>query len=197
VPTFLHSMHAALDLKLQKCFDDFPDKLVDFCAQVLSGGQPAGRQLLHMRGQLSQTHTPTPAPASAAAVYDGCALAGTPKAGESTSLGKGRGVLVWRRGSAGGLEHQIRRPAVVAGVDARGGCADLSFWVHPAFADAAIHAGAALRSSDQTGMMVSVSIGYYGPQRGMHGAPTCQVVKKIVKTQSVVANLCKIVCVIG
>lgn len=181
MPTFLHSMHAALDLKLQKCFDDFPDKLVDFCAQVLSGGQPAGRQLLHMRGQLSQTHTPAPAPApaSAAAVYDGYAPAGTPKAGESTSLGKGRGVLSGGA-AAGGLERQIRRPVVVAGVDARGGCADLSFWVHPAFADAAIHAGAALRSSDQTGMMVSVSIGYYGPQHAMHGArlnnhvPNCQ-----------------------
>ena len=183
MPTFLHSMHAALAVKIAKLlrcnFENFPGWLVDFRAQVLSGGQPAGRQLLHMRGQLSQTHTPAPVPASAAAVYDGCAPAGTPKAGESTSLGKGRGVL-GGGAVAGELERQIRRPAVVAGVDARGGCADLSFWVHPAFADAAIHAGAALRSSDQTGMMVSVSIGYYRPQHAMRGAqfynhtPNCQ-----------------------
>ncbi len=62
---------------------------------------------------------------------------------------------------------------MVAGVDARGGCADQSFWVHPTVADAAIHAGAALRGSDQTGMMVSVSIGHYGPLAAMHGTSVC------------------------
>lgn len=69
------------------------------------------------------------------------------------------------------LGEPLRRPGVVAGVSARGGSADASFWVHPSITDAAIHAGAALRGSKQTGMMVSVSIGYYRPQRAMRGAP--------------------------
>ena len=121
-----------------------------------------------MRGQLSQTYTPAPPPVLTGAVEDSSAAAGVPKAGESTSLGKGRGVL-GGGAAAGGPRSQIRRPGVVAGVDARGGCSDQSFWVHPTVADAAIHAGAALRGNDQTGMMVSVSIGHYGPQAAMHG----------------------------
>ena len=127
-----------------------------------------------MRGQLSQTHIPATSPASAsAAEHDtiSTSTAGTPQTGKSISLGRGLwGVLIGSK-AADHLDSQARRPGVVAGIEARPGSADQSFLVHPAVADAAIHAGAALRGQDQTGMMVSVSIGHYGVQRAMHGAP--------------------------
>lgn len=41
--------------------------------------------------------------------------------------------------------------------------------VHPAGADAAIHAGAALRKEEDKGMMMSVAIGYYGAQNALQG----------------------------
>lgn len=151
-------------------------------AQVLSGGQPAGRQLLHMRGQLSQTHIPAAPPASAAAAeHDAISTskAGTPQTGESTSLGKGRWGVFTGSTAADQLESPTRRPGVVAGIEAWPGSADQSFWVHPAAADAAIHAGAALRGRDQTGMMVSVSIGHYSPRRAMHGAPSSSALGRL------------------
>lgn len=64
------------------------------------------------------------------------------------------------------------------------GCIDLGwrdqqgYWVHPAAADSAIHAGAAARLASDTGMMVSVAVGSYAPastlkgsQRLMRGMP--------------------------
>ena len=161
--------------------DDMSDGESGF-AQVLSGGQPAGRQLLHMRGQLSQTHIPAAPPASAAAAeHDAISTskAGTPQTGESTSLGKGRWGVLTGSTAADQLESPTRRPGVVAGIEARPGSADQSFWVHPAAADAAIHAGAALRGRDQTGMMVSVSIGHYSPRRAMHGAPSSSALDRL------------------
>ena len=56
-----------------------------------------------------------------------------------------------------------------AGVVMGGRCADESYWVHPSAADAAIHAGAALRGPQEVGMMVSVSVGYYGVQTALTG----------------------------
>lgn len=41
--------------------------------------------------------------------------------------------------------------------------------VHPAGADAAIHAGAALRKQEDKGMMMSVALGYYGAQEALKG----------------------------
>jgi hypothetical protein len=41
--------------------------------------------------------------------------------------------------------------------------------VHPAGADAAIHAGAALRKQEDKGMLVSVALGYYGAQEALKG----------------------------
>ena len=41
--------------------------------------------------------------------------------------------------------------------------------VHPAGADAAIHAGAALRKQEDKGMMMSVALGYYGAQETLKG----------------------------
>ena len=64
------------------------------------------------------------------------------------------------------------------------GCIDLGwrdqqgYWVHPAAADSAIHAGAAARPASDTSMMVSVAVGSYAPastlkgsQRLMRGMP--------------------------
>jgi hypothetical protein len=52
-------------------------------------------------------------------------------------------------------------------------CGDGGFWVHPAAADAAIHAGAALRGQREAGMMVSVAVGYYGARQALQGAHAC------------------------
>ena len=56
------------------------------------------------------------------------------------------------------------------------GCIDLGwrdqqgYWVHPAAADSAIHAGAAARLASDTGMMVSVAVGSYAPAAALEGS---------------------------
>ena len=50
--------------------------------------------------------------------------------------------------------------------------------VHPAGADAAIHAGTALRKEDDKGMLVSVALGFYGAKealKGKHLWPTSRI----------------------
>lgn len=44
--------------------------------------------------------------------------------------------------------------------------------MHPAGADAAIHAGAALRKQEDKGMMASVAVGLYGAQEALKGKRT-------------------------
>ena len=41
--------------------------------------------------------------------------------------------------------------------------------MHPAGADAAIHAGAALRTEEEKDVLVSSSVGYYGAQNALQG----------------------------
>ena len=48
-------------------------------------------------------------------------------------------------------------------------CSDESYWVHPSAADAAVHAGAALRGAQDLDMMVSVAVGYYGVHTALTG----------------------------
>ena len=63
--------------------------------------------------------------------------------------------------------------AVWAGVVAARRCCDESYWVHPSAADAAVHAGAALRGAQDRGMMVSVAVGHYGVQAALAGKRPC------------------------
>lgn len=41
--------------------------------------------------------------------------------------------------------------------------------MHPAGADAAIHAGTALRKENDKGMLVSVALGFYGAKEALKG----------------------------
>ena len=50
--------------------------------------------------------------------------------------------------------------------------ATLGMQVHPAGADAAIHAGAALRKQEDKGMMASVAVGLYSAQEALEGKRT-------------------------
>ena len=130
-------------------------------AQVLSAGARPGQAALHMRGALCQTHSRTPAlhVASSTSAAGAPALHG-PSAGV---LLQGAALLRARSGAAGGR-------GACATLDMGERCGDEGFWVHPSAADAAVHAGAALRARDENGIMVSVAVGYYRAQHALQGA---------------------------
>lgn len=131
--------------------------------QVLSAGARPGQAALHMRGALRQTHSPAAGPHAAATsgASSEPALPGCSSAALLLLLLQGDALRGARSGAGQGvwaaLELGPRR-------------SDEGFWVHPAAADAAIHAGAALRGSGEKGMMVSVAVGYYGTRHALQGA---------------------------
>ena len=91
-------------------------------------------------------------------------------AGMHASPGPAREALAGlaHRAWSGGAGRPARR--VWAALAARG-LGDQGFGVHPALADAAIHAGAALRGRAEGGSMVTVAIGCYAVQHALAGAP--------------------------
>lgn len=135
-----------------------------------------------MRGALSCTSISSISPASPsspAASEASCSSAEegwvqVPRAGKSSSvsLGKWLGAFIHVSRVAAAAEGTPvhGRPRVWTEMEVQDGVCDQSYWVHPTVADAAIHAGSALRGKEQTGMMVSVAIGYYGAQTALQGA---------------------------
>ena len=102
--------------------------------------------------------------------------AGT-SAGMQGSPGPAREALAGlaHRAWGGGAGQSAR--SVWAALAARG-LGDQGFAMHPALADAAIHAGAVLRGQDQGGSMVTVAIGCYAVQHALAGAPSISIMRE-------------------
>lgn len=121
-------------------------------AEVQSAGSNPLRPLVHMTGRLA-TSAAVPAATSRLPV----AVPRTPAA------------VALRPSAAAVAAHAGLRPALVlSALDLRHQD-DSGYHVHPTATDACIHAGAALRAASDTGMMVSVALGFYGVQDPLRG----------------------------
>lgn len=121
---------------------------------VLSQG-PRAAQAPSLSGLLSHAASPADAPRPVICTLE------IPTGPAQAALA----AAAFPRGSLGSLSGG----SVWATVDARG-LGDQGFVVHPAVADAAVHAGAVLRARTDTGSMVTVALGCYAAQHGLHGA---------------------------
>ena len=102
--------------------------------------------------------------------------AGT-SAGIHVSPGPAREALAGlaHRAWGGGAGQPAR--SVWAALAARG-FGDQGFGMHPALADAAIHAGAVLRGRAEGGSMVTVAMGCYAVQHALAGVPSISIICK-------------------
>lgn len=102
------------------------------------------------------------------------------------------------RAWGGGAAQPAR--SVWAALAARG-LGDQGFGVHPALADAAIHAGAVLRGRAQGGSMVTIAIGCYAVQHALAGAPSmlkhCEPEKQLCSCRTIASGSLLLQCLVS